>query len=65
MKYTGAKKAAQVLRSLGCRNGSPDGSHKDGYTGSIAREAGGVKASGRTIFLNDRICKKHLTRRKL
>lgn len=44
--YTDAKRAAQVLRSLGYRSGSPDGSHKDGYIGSIAYDADGVKISG-------------------
>lgn len=44
--YTDAKRAAQVLRSLGYRSGSPDGSHKDGYIGSIAYDAAGVKISG-------------------
>ena len=44
--YTDAKRAAQVLRSLGYRSGSPDGLHKDGYIGSIAYDADGVKISG-------------------
>ena len=44
--YTDAKRAAQVLRSLGYRSGSPDGLHKDGYIGSIAYAADGVKISG-------------------
>lgn len=44
--YTDAKRAAQVLRSLGYQSGSPDGSHKDGYIGSIAYDADGVKISG-------------------
>ena len=44
--YTDAKRAAQVLRSLGYRSGSPDGSHKGGYIGSIAYDADGVKISG-------------------
>lgn len=44
--YTDAKRAAQVLRSLGYRSGRPDGSHKDGYIGSIAYDADGVKISG-------------------
>lgn len=44
--YTDAKRAAQVLRSLGYRSGSPDGSHKDGYIGSIAYDDDGVKISG-------------------
>ena len=44
--YTNAKRAAQVLRSLGYRSGSPDGLHKDGYIGSIAYDADGVKISG-------------------
>ena len=44
--YTGIKRAAQVLRSLGYRSGSPDGLHKDGYAGSIAYDADGVKISG-------------------
>lgn len=44
--YTDAKKAAQVIRSLGYRSGSPDGLHKDGYIGSIAYAADGVKISG-------------------
>ena len=44
--YTGIKRAAQVLRSLGYRSGSPDGLHKGGYIGSIAYVAGGVKISG-------------------
>ena len=46
MLYTDAKRAAQVLRSLGYRSGSPDGLHKDGYIGSIAYAADGVKISG-------------------
>lgn len=44
--YTDAKRAAQVLRSLGYQSGSPDGSHKGGYIGSIAYDADGVKISG-------------------
>lgn len=44
--YTDAKRAAQVLRSLGYRSGSPDGLHKDGYIGSIAYDDDGVKISG-------------------
>jgi len=44
--YTDAKRAAQVLRSLGYRSGSPDGLHKGGYVGSIAYDADGVKISG-------------------
>lgn len=44
--YTDAKRAAQVLRSLGYQSGSPDGSHKDGYIGSIAYDDDGVKISG-------------------
>lgn len=44
--YTDAKRAAQVLRSLGYRSSSPDGSHKSGYIGSIAYDAAGVKISG-------------------
>ena len=44
--YTGIKRAAQVLRSLGYRSGSPDGSHKSGYIGSIAYVADGVKIPG-------------------
>lgn len=44
--YTDAKRAAQVLRSLGYRSGSPDGLHKGGYIGSIAYDADGVKISG-------------------
>ena len=44
--YTGIKRAAQVLRSLGYRSGSPDGLHKGGYIGSIAYVADGVKISG-------------------
>lgn len=44
--YTDAKRAAQVLRSLGYQSGSPDGSHKGGYIGSIAYAADGVKISG-------------------
>lgn len=44
--YTDAKRAAQVLRSLGYRSGSPDGLHKSGYAGSIAYDADGVKISG-------------------
>ena len=44
--YTGIKRAAQVLRSLGYRSGSPDGLHKGGYAGSIAYDADGVKISG-------------------
>lgn len=44
--YTGIKRAAQVLRSLGYRSGSPDGLHKGGYVGSIAYDADGVKISG-------------------
>lgn len=44
--YTDAKRAAQVLRSLGYRSGSPDGLHKDGYIGSIAYAGDGVKISG-------------------
>lgn len=45
--YTDAKRAAQVLRSLGYQSGSPDGSHKDGYIGSIAYDDDGVKISGK------------------
>lgn len=44
--YTDAKRAAQVLRSLGYQSGSPDGSHKGDYIGSIAYDADGVKISG-------------------
>lgn len=44
--YTDAKRAAQVLRSLGYQSGSPDGSHKGGYIGSIAYDADGVKIFG-------------------
>ena len=44
--YTDEKRAAQVLRSLGYRSGSPDGLHKGGYVGSIAYDADGVKISG-------------------
>ena len=44
--YTGIKRAAQVLRSLGYRSGSPDGLHKGGYIGSIAYVADSVKISG-------------------
>lgn len=44
--YTDAKRAAQVLRSLGYQSGSPDGSHKGSYIGSIAYDADGVKISG-------------------
>ena len=44
--YTGIKRAAQVLRSLGYRSGRIDVLHKSGYVGSIAYDADGVKISG-------------------
>lgn len=63
--YTDIKRAAQVLRSLGYRSGSPDGSHKSGYAGSIAYDADGVKISGGNYKCDRAAAEKRQSNRKI